>query len=250
MINIVVYDYTREDMANSFQSICDKLRGVSGFKSSRLFGCIKVLDIEIAFRCGNVANLQGIRPNYYLSYSYKASRFLSQSAVSVNGVELQSENNIIDIVKSRLIELEKEKENMRRMNRLGRNVILKTCELVEDKDLYYLHLIYGYEDDYGVYELHIPKMLLPIRKDVIPSVEMSNLDRLYLMDNTAYADFHGQKFELAEGDISCKDLNGDDVHTRARSLICTLLEKKHEMTLEEIEKKLGYKVKIVSEKGK
>lgn len=257
---IVIYDTTIKDKMASFTSVYNKLRQkcIPTSEVDRSLGIIRVLNVNIYFRCGKVERLQGLRPNYYLSYGYEAQQYLEQAAYCVNGKEVSSEDDIVKIVESRVIELEKEKEKMKRMSRLGRNVTLKTCELVEENDLYYLHLIYGYEDDYGVYELHIPRMILPIRKDKAPTVVFDEPNGFscpaykseFMSNPPSYADFDGQKFELLQGEVSCKDLNGDDILTRAKSLICVLLEKKQEMTLEEIEKKLGYKVKIVSEKEK
>ena len=55
-------------------------------------------DVEIIFRCGDVLKMAGTKPNYYNVDTYNAAEFLAQSAIKVNGEEIESLNKIIDIV--------------------------------------------------------------------------------------------------------------------------------------------------------
>lgn len=100
---------------------------------------------------------------------------------------------------------------------------IKSIDLRKEENKYYLDTVIKVEDLNFITETHTT-LELPIKESEI-SVEFSN---------------NGEKFlNLGFGFLRC-----------AYGLYETMIikEKEHEMTLADIEKKLGYKIKLVSEK--
>ena len=109
------------------------------------------------------------------------------------------------------------------------------AELIEEKGSYYLSLEYLLEDDDRVEKLTIPRVVLPVDLSFYPG----------FTTKTDFSMWEPRIIELRasySGDVLrvVRDPNGN-YYTYE-----TIKEKEHEMTIEEIEKKLGYKVKIVS----
>lgn len=113
---------------------------------------------------------------------------------------------------------------------------LTDLKLFKEDDTYFFDATYRLEDDFGIKEIHFPKIIAPISTDYL-------------------AITHGNYGRSPEDDYAVVNL-GNDVVTFAHcggkhNAIFTetvIEEKTHEMTLDEIEKKLGYKVKIVNKK--
>lgn len=105
---------------------------------------------------------------------------------------------------------------------------IKDVKLVQEKETYYLDLTYECEDEKAVYVSNIPRVELPCLND--PYINDFG-------DNGAVIGFIGGVRLLIR-----QDQNG--------ALFSKILveEKTHKMTVAEIEKKLGYKIEIVSEK--
>lgn len=105
-------------------------------------------------------------------------------------------------------------------------------EVAKNAVCYYLSAIYRYENDSGVYEVHIPKIELPIR-DVAMRTPI----------HSKYIYYENPTIDIGFGDMRMfPDAEGGMIYERL------IEEKIHDMTLDEIEKKLGYKVRVVSEK--
>lgn len=108
----------------------------------------------------------------------------------------------------------------------------------EEKDnsvFYYLSATYQYENDRGVYEATIPKIHLPIAYHGEPIMRTSVSRYPYHEDNT---------IDIGFGEVAIlKDDTGAMFYERL------IKEKIYDMTIDEIEKKLGYKVRVVSGKG-
>ena len=107
-------------------------------------------------------------------------------------------------------------------------------DLVLEKDVngcYYLGAKYRIEDENSIRELRIPKMLLNVR----PNNVIIRHDKLCLMP------------EVNIG-FGYMPLVYEDPRNKIFYTETVIEEKTHEMTLDEIEEKLGYKVKIVSKK--
>lgn len=128
---------------------------------------------------------------------------------------------------------------------------LKNAKLFKEDNRYFLELRYEVEDDRGIHEVIIPKMELPIWTKQTPSIEYKT-DWLKFSNllGTQYAVFGDHEFKLYSKDVEVKTIDGDDVVMNTFYLTNKLKEKKHRMTLSEVEKKLGYKIELVSEQEK
>lgn len=104
---------------------------------------------------------------------------------------------------------------------------LKRLELKKDGSGYYLSAIYEFENEAGVHRAIFPKIRLPI--ELLNAPVISREDWGY-----------PRKINLGFGELP---LEGDPGYT-----IETIREKIHDVTIEEIEKKFGYKIRIVKEK--
>ena len=104
---------------------------------------------------------------------------------------------------------------------------LKDLQLHEENHGYFLTAIYRHENDQGIYECIIPKIGLPIRTEPIVKIPM--------IDPRCVGDRDFPTIDLGFGDcIIFRDTKG---HLFTEKLI---KEKVHDLTLSEIEKKLGY----------
>jgi len=114
----------------------------------------------------------------------------------------------------------------------------------------YLILTYTYEDDKGLHSVVFPEVHLPFLINRVPDTDMERRsygpdygsvwipcdDRMFLYKGTAsfMVERDGEKEEVKCEDVYCAD--------------CVIKPAVREMTLKEVEEKLGYKIKIVSEK--
>lgn len=128
---------------------------------------------------------------------------------------------------------------------------LKDILLFEEDGQYYLKLKYIIEDEHSVKELEIPRVVLPFT-DGFPIVKRDFDYKEY----DVYYDKVGRLVELPCMNLctlsTCgTKLNLSKGNTRlSKDVFFTerIIKEKHkEMTLAEIEKKLGYKIKIVAE---
>ena len=109
------------------------------------------------------------------------------------------------------------------------NSRVKEVRLFYEDGMYYLAIKLTYENEHGVYEIEIPRLTL---FEVIDPLRV---------DNNGLGKFFG-----AIGNIKNAYMEQD---YRGVAFYEKLIEEKvHEMTLSEIESKLGYKVKVISEK--
>lgn len=129
---------------------------------------------------------------------------------------------------------------------------LKDVSIYKEDNLYYMKLIYNYTDDKGnEHCIVFPKVCFPTELYDIPTIEQN---RFKIIDNSC--------FEII--DNSCYLYLGTDKLFAACDIVDTpertfngvafadwiTKHATYDMTLEEIENKLGHKVKIVSEKEK
>lgn len=121
------------------------------------------------------------------------------------------------------------------------NAKLTSCFSYMDNDgKYYLHLTYEYDDEEGTHEVIFPKAELPITYNTIPVVSWFNGS-----DEETSIELISNRMRLSSQETDFSD--GKPVYYVVR----IKNPKIHEMTIEDIEKKLGYKIKIVkSEKTK
>lgn len=131
---------------------------------------------------------------------------------------------------------------------MNKNVFLKERKVFEEDNHLYLKLVYEYEDERGVHELIIPKIDLEIRTDCLPTIShdyyAGPMDIL-----NYYINRGSDTFILLRDDVVVRKNGVRLACENAAYVINTLKEKPKEMTIAEIEKKLGYKVKLVSGTG-
>lgn len=108
----------------------------------------------------------------------------------------------------------------------------------------FLSLRYSIEREHEVRELIIPKIDLGINSGSHPVVD---IDRV--LNSATVTSLAGFKYRLLPGYITGIDKNGKSFDDYDYCRLFVKEEKPREMTLEEIEKKLGFKVKIVSKEG-
>lgn len=120
----------------------------------------------------------------------------------------------------------------------------KSVELYEEKGQYYLKLVYTTEDDREIKEITIPRIKLPVNDDILP-----NIDVHHDYDPLGYPLTPRARIKCGYGgDLQLEKGKVDDTIGDVYYVVKVLEEKTHELTVAEIEKKLGYKVKIVSDK--
>lgn len=113
----------------------------------------------------------------------------------------------------------------------------------------YLEIIYEAEDDHGVYEIIYPKVDLCLPENHLPMTEASLNSFSIDIPEPPVIKWAAVEMPLRSGSGEVKGIDGTTIrYKNASRIIRTIKEKPVDMTLEEIEKKLGYKVKIVSEK--
>lgn len=111
---------------------------------------------------------------------------------------------------------------------------LENLQLYSEEGSWFLKAIYLYENDCGIYEVVVPKIHLIIRKEPIFSRGLCNYHSWIKKPDT---------IDLGFGDcIMCEDADGAIYYQKL------IKEKIHDMTLDEIEKKLGFKVRVISKK--
>lgn len=130
---------------------------------------------------------------------------------------------------------------------MNKNVVLKGRKVFEEDNHLYLKLVYQYEDNCGIHELIIPKIDLEIRTDCLPTIN-HDLHTGYMGILNYYINRYSDTFVLLQDDVAVRKNGVTLTFENAAYVKNTLKENPQEMTIAEIEKKLGYKVKLVSEK--
>lgn len=109
-----------------------------------------------------------------------------------------------------------------------------------------LYLVYQYEAKDGVHELHIPKIELGIFKHLLPDFD---IDHSMFIEPRVFARFVSHSFMLYKTEFVVPD-KFDGIQEIDACYADTLVkENVVEMTLDDIEKKLGHKIKIVNKEG-
>ena len=117
---------------------------------------------------------------------------------------------------------------------------MNDCKLIlaaiyEDEDNeFYMRLVYTFTDGYGTHELTFPKVELPFNRINIPDMKMGGP---FLYENLRICS--KKEMRLLEGSVSWS--------AESRYFFDRIVEPKvHQMTIEQIEEELGYKVEIVT----
>lgn len=109
---------------------------------------------------------------------------------------------------------------------------LKNLQLYKENDQYYLAALFDQEDENGFYELSVPRILFPIAPNC--SMDVDTCTTLF-----------GERYDYVAVDFGIVRLYAESFDNERNFYTKKLIsEKVHEMTLEEIEKELGYKVKL------
>jgi hypothetical protein len=104
-------------------------------------------------------------------------------------------------------------------------------KLYKENGAYYLSASICHEDNRGVYEISIPRVKLPVSQDI----ELCNTtEHSYWSNKTTVS------LNFGLGKLYAEPFNDDGSYF----VINQVEEKVHEMTLAEIEKELGYKIKL------
>lgn len=104
------------------------------------------------------------------------------------------------------------------------NVMLKSFNVFEEDGMYFAHIVYRYEDEKGLWELTVPKLHIPLQPYSF-KIETDNA---------------GGTMDIGSGKWRMYPV---DMDVYARKVL--IEEKIHDMTVEEIEEELGYRVRIV-----
>lgn len=125
----------------------------------------------------------------------------------------------------------------------GTTAKLTDLQLYKEEDAYFLSAKYTIEDDKTIRELNVPKIRLPILYDYVAIRQedscITNDSRCITPAPEIYMGFGRCHWTSLEKDAPFGTMPAYFTET-------VIDEKTHEMTLDEIEKKLGYKVKIVN----
>ena len=123
------------------------------------------------------------------------------------------------------------------MNDIRNKCFLKDAQIYTQDGSRYLKLVYEYEDSYGIHELTIPQVEFPFG---------NRLNLIHIHENNPTR--QGLSIRLCtEGDVTnvyLHDTKSDDGLVYYVDKIIKRKPKK--MTIEEIERELGYKVEIIS----
>lgn len=122
--------------------------------------------------------------------------------------------------------------------------LLEAVTYQDENGTWYIGLKYGYEDESGIHERYYPKVEFPFFCGKLPSEEFSSdrfgRDELTIsLFTNEVAVFRGNFWNHHSGQLM------HDVRVVDNLVKPTV----HEMTIEEIEKKLGYKIKIVNKEN-
>ena len=126
--------------------------------------------------------------------------------------------------------------------------MLKEIIPYQDKGIeWWLKLVYEYDDDKGLHTVIFPKVSLPIEQFETPlvSTELSAANEPWFIQSAprSYLPLQGG-FNLYKASV--EDPRTGEKLDAAIAYDILIKPKIHKMTLKEIEKKLGYKVEIVS----
>ena len=128
---------------------------------------------------------------------------------------------------------------------------LNSAELIEEGGQYYISAKYTVESEHTVKEIIVPRIKIPFchYENTGVSIEHNTYyppfltDYRYCTPRVTYSINTG----LGKLDLACGKIPGyDGEHYFIEKII---KEKKVDLTIEEIEKKLGYKIRVVGEKS-
>ena len=129
------------------------------------------------------------------------------------------------------------------------NEHLTSAEIYFEEGVPYVKLEYEYENDDGTHRILFPKVEFPFSYSRVPT--LSEIDYQCYISIRSTMDFRPCELRLFKGNAKIVKDDGTAVKKDNVVFLDVITKKKiHEMTLEEIEKELGYSVKIVTKENK
>lgn len=118
-----------------------------------------------------------------------------------------------------------------------------------DSKRYYMKIVYEVESENDVREIIIPKVDLGIFSNRIPLLNIKTFSLSDLSDDVCSMNLaNGATLPLYKTDVECVNKFGENVTIKdVEYLEVIKKETPKKMTVNEIEKKLGYKIEIVGE---
>ena len=121
--------------------------------------------------------------------------------------------------------------------------MLKKANIFREGDEWFMHLEYEYEDNRGKHLIILPKVDFPYSLKYTPNIDFCNCMMTFGIEESASIDI-SESLNLHKGSVT------DPLTNKTFNAFYTdiIVESKiHDLTLDEIEKKLGYKVRIIAD---
>ena len=129
------------------------------------------------------------------------------------------------------------------------NEHLTSAEVYFETGVPFIKLEYEYENDDGTHRILFPRVEFPCSCLTVPTITTID-DQIYISSRSAM-DSRPCELSLFKGNAKIIKYDGADVKHNNVAFLDVITKKKiHEITLEEIEKTLGYSVKIVTKENK
>lgn len=120
--------------------------------------------------------------------------------------------------------------------------MLKKANIFREGDEWFMHLEYEYEDNRGKHLVILPKVDFPFSLED-PNIEFCNCMDTLGLEESAFIEI-SESLNLHKGNVT-DPLTNKTINAFYTDIIVE--PKIHDLTLDEIEKKLGYKVRIVAD---
>lgn len=121
--------------------------------------------------------------------------------------------------------------------------MLKKADIFREGDEWFMHLEYEYEDNRGKHLVTLPKVDFPCSLKYPPNIDFCNCMAKYGLSELASI-MISESLNLHEDNVT-DPLTNKTINAFYTDIIVE--PKIHDLTLDEIEKKLGYKVRIVAD---
>lgn len=121
--------------------------------------------------------------------------------------------------------------------------MLKKADIFREGDMWFMRLEYEYEDNRGKHLVTLPKVDFPCSLWYAPNVDFCNCIATFGLEESASIEI-SESLNLHKGSVT------DPLTNKTFNAFYTdiIVEPKiHDLTIDEIEKKLGYKVRIVAD---
>ena len=120
--------------------------------------------------------------------------------------------------------------------------MLKKADIFREGDGWFMHLEYEYEDNRGKHLVTLPKVDFPLSLEY-PNIDFCDCMDPFGLEKSAFIEIH-ENLNLHKGNVT-DPLTNKTINAFYTDIIVE--PKIHDLTLDEIEKKLGYKVRIVTD---